>query len=452
MIKFSDKYQPLFELLNANNEIQALLEIPKLNRNGISRLEYLRALKSVDTILVSGGRDSGKTFCLGCVVTVATNENGHRVLYTRQTMSSTDNSITAALENRMEIMGVESDYTFANNNYTCKHNYGKISITGQKTSVGTQTAKLKSLEDYSIFITDEGEELTDYEDWKKIKRSMRAKDVQCLSIISFNPPSKRHWIYQEFYQNVSEGFNGIIDNVLYIHTTYLDNGQENMAEQNWKDYERLRIQYEKYEAIPKSQRELIPRSDRMYKDWREYKTVILGGFRDIAEGVIFDYSIGAFVENPYENTYGADQGFTHASAVIKVNVDRAQKKIYLKQILHKTGQTESQIYEAIKTECGFSRIWCDDAAAMFIKGLKDKGLNIKGAKKPKIKDRILAALDYEIIVDPDSDELIDEFNEYRWSDHKTKEAPVDEKNHGMDAWGYAFYRIINTSIANPGSH
>ena len=58
---------------------------------------------------------------------------------------------------------------------------------------------------------------------------MRAKDVQCLSMIIFNPPTKEHWIYEQWYEELEDGFNGIKDGVLYIHTTYLDNA-DNMAE------------------------------------------------------------------------------------------------------------------------------------------------------------------------------------------------------------------------------
>ena len=198
-IDFSDKYEPLFEVLEKNN----------------------LALKKVDTILISGGRDSGKTFALGCFSSIASSQYNHRILYTRQTMSSTANSIFKALENRMEVLKLDDLFTFANSEYNSITGPGLISITGQKTSTGTQTAKLKSLEDYSIFVTDEGEELTSYDEWNKIKRSIRAKDVQALSIISFNPPTKSHWLYKRFYNNVPEGFNGVIDNILYIHTISL---------------------------------------------------------------------------------------------------------------------------------------------------------------------------------------------------------------------------------------
>lgn len=159
MIKFSKKYNPLFQLLKARE-----------NNNS--------ELSKVDTVLISGGRDSSKTFTVGSFSVLASADWNHRILYTRYTMSSTDNSITAALENRMELLGLDSEFTFANHDYQHKYSRGKITITGHKTSSGNQSAKLKSLEDYSMFITDEGEELPSFEDWKKIKLSIRAKDVQ----------------------------------------------------------------------------------------------------------------------------------------------------------------------------------------------------------------------------------------------------------------------------------
>ena len=423
-VQFSDKYKPLFDLLQENDE----------------------ALKKVDTVLMSGGRDSGKTFGLGCFVGVAASDYNHRILYTRQTMASTSNSIVKALNLRLELLDLASDFNFSNNEYTSKTCAGCISITGQKTSTGTDTAKLKSIEDYSIFVTDEGEELKSFDDWKKIKRAIRAQDVQCLSIISFNPPSKAHWFYKQFYSKVPPGFNGIVDNILYIHTTYLDNGKENMALHNWNDYERLRVMYEMYLATPEKLREDLPKDIR--RAYREYKTVVLGGFREVAEGVIFEYTVGEYVAPEYGEVIGADQGWTHPSAFIKLNVNKRKKTVHAKEIFYKTHAKESEIYAAIKDEVGFTRIWCDSAAPLFIRNLYDYGLNIKACKKPKIKDRILAMLDYHWIIDPNSVNLQEEFDNYRWSD-KSKEEPIDDWNHGIDGAGYAFTMKLKERIAQP---
>lgn len=434
-VTFSEKYNPLFYLLDARDEIASGSKDP-----------YYKKLAKVDTVLMSGGRDSGKTFGLGCFVGVSASDYNHRVLYTRQTMASTSNSITKALNNRLELLDLDSDFIFANNEYTSKDSDGCITITGQKTSTGTDTAKLKSIENYSIFVTDEGEELTNFEDWKKIKRSIRAQDVQCLSIISFNPPSKAHFLYKEYYAKVPEGFNGIIGNVLYIHTTYLDNGRENMAVHNWTEYEELRKAYEYYLATPVEDRELLPKE--IFKMYREYKTTILGGFRDVAEGVIFEYTVGEYVTPEYGELIGADQGFTHPSTFIKVNLDRDRKKIYLKELFYKTHSTEDDIYKEIKEPAGFIRIWCDSAAPLFIRNLKNLGLNIKGCKKPKIKDSIITLLNYEIIVDPGSTNLQMEFNNYRWNDKK-KEEPIDDFNHAIDAFRYAATMKLKERVAQP---
>jgi phage terminase large subunit len=432
-VVFSEKYLPLFYLLDAKGEVEAKNNDP-----------YYKNLANVDTVLISGGRDSGKTFGLGCFVGVGASDYNHRILYTRQTMTSTANSIVKALNNRLELLGLDTDFVFANNEYTSKTSEGCISITGQKTSTGTDTAKLKSIENYSIFVTDEGEELTDFENWKKIKRSIRAQDVQCLSIISFNPPSKAHFLYKEFYTKVPEGFNGIVDNVMYIHTTYLDNGQENMAAHNWNEYESLRKAYEYYLATHVEDRELLPRE--IFRMYREYKTTILGGFRDVAEGVIFEYTVGEYVAPEYGEVIGADQGFTHPSTFIKVNVDQDKKKIYLKEIFYKTHATEDEIYEEIRYKVGNSRIWCDSAAPLFIRNLKNRGLLIKPCKKPKIKDSIITLLNYELIVDPDSKNLQLELNNYRWNDKK-KEEPIDDFNHAIDAFRYAATMKLKERVA-----
>lgn len=419
MIKFSEKYEPLFQLLNG-------------------------AYPKVDTVLVSGGRDSGKTFAVGCLVGIAAELYNHRILYTRQTMTSTNNSIVRALDNRLELLGLLDNFTFANNDYQSKKTKGLISITGQKTSSGTQTAKLKSLENYSIFITDEGEELENFDDWNKIKRSVRANDVQCISLISFNPPTKAHWLYSEFYENVPEGFNGIIDNVMYIHTTYLDNGKENMALHNWIEYERLKCVYDFYLSTPTEERIALPK--KVIREYKNYKNTILGGFRDSAEGVIFEYTIGDFVENEYSVTYGMDQGFNDPTTLIKLSIDQDKKIIYLKEIYYEVGKTETDIYNSIKNEVGYNRIWCDSAVPMFIQGLRNKGLNIKAVEKPKIKDRVYAILDYELIVTPDSTNLIKELQNYKWSDKKQDE-PIDAWNHCIDAFSYGAIHKIKQRIS-----
>lgn len=430
-IKFSKKYAPLFEILTCWDDLKA---DPKSKR--------LQELRNVDTVLMYGGRDSGKTFAESVFIPVAVKDHGHRVLYTRYTMNSTDNSISEALNQRMDLLGCTEEFKFGNNLYE-HENKGKIFITGQKTSSLNQTAKLKSLEDFSIFVTDEAEEIRTFEEWDKIKKSIRAKDVQCLSLLVFNPPTKEHWLYTEFFEDagVSPGFNGIKGNVLYIHTTYLDN-IEHVAEHNLREYEKLRIDYEAYEAIPKDQRDTAPK--KLKKNWNKYKHVVLGGFMDMADGVIYeDWETGEFDDSlPY--CFGHDFGFDDPDANVKVAVDHKQKKIYAKEMLYQNGLGTDQLGELLLDMIGHrDLIIADSAHNRLINDLYHKGLNIRRCKKGagSVLRRIKTVQGYTIIVDPDSTNIVKALNNFVWKDSRAG-IPDNKWKHIPDAIGYAAMELI----------
>jgi len=357
-------------------------------------------------------------------------------------MSSTNNSITRALDNRMELLGISEYFNFANNDYIHKTGKGLISITGQKTSSGDQTAKLKSLEGYSIFVTEEAEEMTNFDEWEKIKRSVRANDVRCLSLIIFNPPTKDHMLYTEFYQGVPDGFNGVIGNKMYIHTDYRDNGKDNMAPHNWNEYERLRKVYETYSKLTKEEQAKCDK--KVIKEAKNYKNTIAGAFRDIAEGVIFDYEIGDFNPDNLPSTFGMDFGFIDPTTLVEVAIDRKLKKAYLKLHFCKSGVLAEEVYEFIKDIVGLKLILGDASKRDDITRLQNMGLNIEkcfkggGLDGSSILPGIKAMQVYDLIIDPSSLEMIDEFNNYCWDKRKV-ETPIDKKNHTIDPVRYVIY-------------
>lgn len=434
-ITFSDVYQPLFDLLEARSIVSSKSFSIDYTE---SEKQYWIDLSQVDTVLMSGGRDSGKSFALSCFNPIAAADYKHRILYTRQTMSSTDNSITEALENRMEMLGYGSQFELANKIYSAKNGVGKISITGQKTSVGTQTAKLKSLEDFSIFETDEGEELESYDNWKKVKRSMRAKDVQTLSIIVFNPPTVDHWLYAQFYEDVTPGFNGIKNKNLYIHSTYLDNGKENMTDANWNEYEDLRKDYELY--LNTKDKYLLPK--KIEANYKEYKYKILGGFRLKAEGVVIsNWSMGKFNPDNLQISYGQDYGFSNdPTTLVAVAIDKKKRKIYVKELLYKPHLTTSQIADINRRHCGRCLIVADSAEPRLITEIANKGLNIVPVKKPpgSISAGVMLLQDFEIVVEENSNNIVKEFNNHIYADKGSK-TYKDTYNHLIDSIRYNVY-------------
>lgn len=387
--------------------------------------------------------NSGKSFVESCFIPLAVDQYQHRVLYTRYTMNSTDQSINQALEDRMDMLGLSGKFEYANHTYQHKHHKGRIFITGQKTSSLNQTAKLKSLEDFSIFVTDEAEEIKTYEEWDKIRKSIRAKDVQCLSMLVFNPPTREHWLYTELFEDkgVIEGFSGVKDNILYIHSTYLDN-LDYVAEHNLKEFEMLRLAYEEYYELPKEQRDSFP---KLKKKASKYKHVVLGGFKEKEEGVIYDdWSIGEF-NHSLTYCYGLDFGFDDPDALIKVAVDHKQKKIYLDEILYQNGLGTPQLGTILLDICGYTDMIIADAAhKRLINDLYQLGLNIRRSKKGagSVAQGIKTIQGYELVVTKSSVNIIKSLNNYVWHNERSG-VPKHDFSHIPDAFRYAAMDLIN---------
>ena len=436
-ITFSDIYQPLFDLLEARNIVT---DKSFCDLYSEAEQKYWIELSGVDVVLLSGGRDSGKTFAVSLFDCVAAADYNHRVLYTRFTMASAGNSIAKAVDKRLELLNYANKFDIAQNEYTSVEGEGLITITGQKTSSGEQTAKLKSIEDYTIFVTDEGEELPSKEEFVKVKRSVRGKGVQTFSIISFNPPTVEHWLYDEYYSDIKEGFCGVKGSVLYIHSTYLDNGKDNMTEANWNEYEALRHNYELYLNTPVSDRHLL--SNKIVNDYKEYKHAILGGFKLRAEGVVIsNWKHGEFNPDNLQVFYGQDFGFSSdPTTLVAVAINKDLKKIYVKELLHKPHLTTTQIAEANRVYAPNGLIIADSSESRLIEEVRKQRINIKPVKKPpgSISAGVMMLQDYEIIVEENSSNIVKEFNNHVYADKGAK-LYKDTWNHLIDAMRYAVY-------------
>lgn len=297
----------------------------------------------------------------------------------------------------------------------------EIIFRGIKTSSGDQTANLKSLQGVTTWILDEAEELTDEDTFDKINLSIRQKGKQNRVILILNPSTKEHWIYKRFFESegILDGFNGIKGDVTYIHTDYRDN-------------------------IKHLDKSFIDEIDKIQQtNPKKYKHQILGGWLDKAEGVIFtNWRIGDY-EPQTLTAYGQDFGFSvDPTTLIQVAVDKNNKRIFVKELLYKPRLTTSDIFTENNRYCGLrGLIIADSAEPRLIAELRSRGLNIKGIDKPKIVDRIALLQDYELIIHPDSVNIVKEINNYVWHDRKSQ-TPIDDYNHALDAIGYAVWDLI----------
>lgn len=356
-------------------------------------------------------------------------EERQRILFLRQTLTSAYLSIIPEFQEKIEILGLGDLFDITKTEIINKTNGNAILFRGIQTGSKSNTANLKSLQGINVLVIDEAEEVTDETVFDRIDLSVRQKGVQNRVILIMNPATKEHFIYKRFFESmgVNPGWNGKKDNVTYIHTDYRDN-IDNLDHSFLEQVERIK------ETNPS-----------------KYEHVILGGWLDAAEGVIYsNWKIGEFNTSlPY--SFGADFGFSFdETTLVKCAVDKRKKIIYLKECVYQTGLSTNDIYTSYLREVGFDGlITADSAEPRLISELSGLGLNIKPAIKGpgSITAGISAIQDYQLIIDPNSRNLIKELNNYVWHDKKSA-TPIDAYNHLLDAVRYVAYPLIK--ITNNG--
>ena len=381
-------------------------------------------------ILITGGRGSGKSFEVSTFLNLLTYEQNHRVLFTRYTMTSANLSIIPEFIEKIDLLDVGNHFEVTNNAIVNTQTGSDIIFKGIKTSSGTQTANLKSLQGVSTWVLDEAEELQEESIFDKIDLSIRRKDVNNRIILVMNPSTKEHWIWQRWF----EGHTKYVDidgvqvpvsthpDICHIHTTYLDN-VSNLSESYLNQIERIKL-----------------------TNNHKYKHVVLGGWLDKAEGVIFEnWKEGEFDESlPY--IFGCDFGYvTDPSTMIKVAVDNKSMKLYVHELLHKQGLSTDELAREYNKHCtNKDLIIADNAEPRLIAELWDKGFNINPCQKGKdsVKNGIAKMQDYEIIVTHSSHNIKKELNNYAWHDKKSN-TPQDNWNHTIDAIRYAFTDLVD---------
>jgi phage terminase large subunit len=379
--------------------------------------------------VITGGRGSGKSYSLNSFLLLLTYEAGHVILFTRYTLTSANVSIIPEFIDKIETADLSNDFYITKDEIINLKTGSKILFKGIKTSSGTQTASLKSLAGVTTFVLDEAEELTDEDIFDKIDLSIRTKGIHNRILLILNPATKEHFIYKKFFEDkgVEAGSNLIKGDTTYIHTTYQDN-IENLSESFINQIENIK------QRRPE-----------------KYKHQILGGWLDKAEGVIFtNWTIGEY-KQVGKSIFGQDYGFaSDESTLLECNIDTSNKRIYINERFYLKGLTTSQIYHLNKQHANDGLIVADSAEPRLISELSTLGLNIVPAIKgpDSVTYGISVLQDYDLIVSPESINLIRELNNYCWLEKRSK-TPIDAHNHLLDPLRYAVtYQLGNSNKGN----
>ena len=366
--------------------------------------------------IITGGRGSGKSYSAAWSILMLTFELNQSIFYTRKTMASAESSIIPDFKQVIEDWELNQAFSVTANKIVNLNTGSTITFMGLQTSSGENTAKAKGLSQATIWVLDEAEELTSESQFNKWDFSIRSKANPNKIIMIMNPATKEHFIYERFFQypGVMPGTNGKKGKTTYIHTTYLDN-IDNLDE----DY------IEQLEELKKRAPE-------------QFEFVVLGGWREKAEGVIFtNWEIGNWRDTG--NVFvGGDDGFNpDPFALVKVSIDNRNKKIYCQELAYHKQLIESEKVEMIRKKAGYHKIYFENASSI-IEACLRRSVAIEKADKSagSVLRGISFLQDYKLVIHPSSVNLVKELNNYHWSDRKSN-TPVDRHNHLIDALRYA---------------
>lgn len=385
-----------------------------------------RAMPDTRYTLVKGGRGSGKSYAVNTALCLSTYRDPMNILFTRYTMTSAEVSIIPEFSDKVSALQIEDHFRARATDIVNLSTGAKIIFRGLMASSGNQVAKLKSLQGVKTWVLDEAQELTDPDLFDTIDFSVRTLEAPNQIILSFNPTDVHSWIYERFYKNVPEGFNGVIDDVRYISTTYLDNRQ-NLDRTLLRQAEKMRL-----------------------ADYDKYRNIWLGEWATLSEGIIYKQWKEISLKDWPKNLpcfYGVDWGYSHdPTAVVCCAYDIDTKTVYLREVCYQprllAGHIARIIYEDMEA-FGVDReadIYCDPARPEHIGELRMNNLCAMPADNRNKAGRI-SYLQY-FSVRYAGEHIKWESERYSWKpDPKDRSRylsePQDGNDHLMDAINYA---------------
>ena len=374
--------------------------------------------------LITGGRGSAKSFNVGTFIERLSFEGGHKILYSRYTMTSADISVIPEFQEKIDLEGTSDFFDITKKDIINTFSDSVIMFRGIRTSSGNQTAKLKSIQGLTTFICDEAEEWNSEDDFDKLVLSIRQKGIQNRVIIIMNPTDSNHFIYKKYIENTHklvevDGVKVRISthpNVLHIHTTYLDN-LENLSPQFIQ--EMLRMKDEEPD---------------------KYAHIAIGRWSDVAEGAIFKKFeiVDCIPDYVKKRGLGLDFGFTNdPSACVECAI--LDNDLYLDEHFYRTRMLSGEISDALKPLK--LKVISESADPRLIQEISNAGILIYPVDKypGSIKAGIDKMLGMNIKVTKHSYNLLYELRKYTWDKDKDGNyinTPIDKFNHLLDAARY----------------
>ena len=414
-------------------------------------------------VIITGGRGSGKSHIIPIVVHDISFNTDNVLLISRFTMESAKTSIIPEFVKALENRGSGSFFKVVEKEIVNNLSNSKILFKGIKTGSKTQTANLKSITGLNVWVVDEAEELHDEEAFDDADGSVREKHKENLIILSLNTYriGKNHFIKKRFFtdKGISEGFNGVIDNVLYIHTTYKNN-RENLSESSLQNIENSKSEYSDAEIVFFSKNKYYFKDPYYYTEQHKvrysnrYNERFLGKFPESVSGLVYPlYSVvDEMPVGAKKLPLGLDYGYINDPLAL-VDVRFLDGNIYVDELIYETGLTnldnanfpnrvtlEKKLRDLRIKKNRY--IIADTNEPKTNDSLIDLGYNVVKTKKyaGSVADNINSVRPYKLNVTKRSTHIIFELNNYMYDNEDTSAViknPIKKHDHALNAIAYS---------------
>ena len=362
-----------------------------------------------------GGAGSGKSHFVFQKIVIKALSEKRKVLVIRKTAKSNLNStyqMTLDTLSKFKILSY------------CSINKSTLTITlpneSQFLFYGIDDSeKLKSIAGITDIVCEEATEIS-LDDATQLDLRLRSNAENLQMYFMLNPVSKANWVYKRWFSPDAV----IGDDTFILKTTYKDN-----------------------RFLPTEYIQSLLQLATVNPTY--YKIYVEGDFCSLDKLVFSNWKTEWFDIEEHKTAkllVGLDFGFTNdPTALIASLLDEEKKKIYVFREWGGVGYTNKQIANTI-ISLGFSKsiIIADSAEPKSVKEIKECGIqrikeSVKGADS--VIHGIQKLQQYEIIIHPSCENLINEFENYSWQkDKKTNEytnKPIDAFNHYIDALRYS---------------
>lgn len=380
-----------------------------------------------------GGSSSGKSFFITDKI-VVDNLGGCNWLCCRNVGNTIKRSVFNEVTKSITNMGLREYYSINKSDMiiTCNLNEKQILFCGLD-----DPEKVKSITPANgvlerIFIEEATEVRRDA--YLQLKKRLRGKTEHSKHILmAFNPILKSHWIYKDFFGGWQDDKTVYEDDkTLIVKTTYKDN----------------------IFLTPEDRALLEDETDPYF-----YNVYTLGNWGILGNVIFKNWRVEDLSDRiPHFDKIhcGVDFGYSSdPNALIKVHIDKAQKKIYIYDEYYQAGMNDDELLRVCKKFFGNHYVTCDSSEPKTIDLLAMNNVRAVGAIKgaDSINRGIRWLQGYEIIVDVKCQNFKNEIEQYHWKEDKygnPMAIPVDANNHLLDALRYALESEILAAEVKAG--